>query len=126
MILKLARNILGQVIVFISFITRPTALKRAPDLQKVVNQQTSFLSLYQLAACPFCTKTRRTLHRLNLPIELKSVKKGSPARSELLDQGGKIQVPCLRIDTDGSSQWIYESKQIVEYLEQQFAPRVSQ
>lgn len=38
--------------------------------------------------------------------------------TELVEQGGKRTVPCLRIDNnDGSSQWMYESKDIVAYLD---------
>lgn len=37
-------------------------------------------------------------------------------------EGGKIQVPCLQIvDTDGKSSWLYESADINQYLEKQFA-----
>jgi glutathione S-transferase len=35
--------------------------------------------------------------------------------------GGKIQTPCLRItDQTGKVQWLYESKEIIRYLQQRF------
>ena len=121
MILKLGRNILGQLIVFISFITRPKAMKRADAAQAEIDKQTSVMSLYQFRACPFCTKTRRTLHRLNLNIELRDSTDGSQYRQELEQQGGKIKVPCLRIEGSGETQWMYDSKAIIAYLDQRFA-----
>ncbi|HBH35017.1 MAG TPA: glutaredoxin, partial [Gammaproteobacteria bacterium] len=40
---------------------------------------------------------------------------------ELRLQGGKYQTPCLKItDSDGSVQWMYESKDIIDYLDQRF------
>jgi glutathione S-transferase len=40
-------------------------------------------------------------------------------RAALIEQGGHSQVPCLRIETtDGSVQWMYESDDIIAYLQQ--------
>jgi glutaredoxin len=121
MILKLGRNILGQLIVFISFVTRPKAIKRTDEAQASIDEQAAMMSLYQFRACPFCTKTRRTLHRLSLNIELRDASDGSQYRQELEQQGGKIKVPCLRIEDSGETQWMYDSKAIVAYLDQRFA-----
>ena len=121
MLLKALRVGLGQVIIFLSFITRPSKMKRTPEAQAEVNQAAAQLSLYQFNACPFCVKTRRTLRRLNLPISLHDAKNNPTARQTLLEQGGKIQVPCLRIEENGESSWLYESKAINAYLEQRFA-----
>ncbi len=120
MILKLLRNGLGSIIVFIDWLTRPSKLQRSEQEQQKVEQELKGLSLYQLYACPFCIKTRRVLHKLNLPMELKSVAAGSPYREELEQGGGKIQVPCLRIQQDGKDEWMYESSIIIDYLNQRF------
>jgi glutathione S-transferase len=37
-------------------------------------------------------------------------------RQELLEQGGKVKVPCLRIEQDGQVKWLYESNDIIAYL----------
>jgi len=60
------------------------------------------------------------MYKLNLPITTLSVSKGSPHRETLLNGGGKIQTPCLRIEQDGQVQWLYESSAIISYLEQRF------
>jgi glutathione S-transferase len=36
--------------------------------------------------------------------------------------GGKIQTPCLQIsDEQGNVTWLYESDDIIQYLQQRFA-----
>jgi glutathione S-transferase len=43
-------------------------------------------------------------------------------RAELLQHGGKVQTPCLRIaDAQGNVQWLYESNDIIKYLQQRFS-----
>jgi glutathione S-transferase len=42
-------------------------------------------------------------------------------RDRLLAGGGKVKVPCLHIQEDGQSRWLYESNAIISYLEQRFA-----
>ncbi len=120
MILKILRNGLGGIVVFIDWLTRPAKMERSAEQQQLVEEEIKGMSLYQLYACPFCIKTRRALHKLNLPIELKSVAAGSPYREELEQGGGKIQVPCLRIQQNGEDQWMYESSEIIDYLNHRF------
>jgi len=37
--------------------------------------------------------------------------------AELIAGGGKIQVPCLRVENkDGDVRWIYETSEIIRYL----------
>ena len=51
-----------------------------------------------------------------LDIELRSTSDREFA-SQLMQGGGKTQVPCLRIESDeGAVQWMYESDDIVNYL----------
>lgn len=121
MIVKALRVGLGQLIVFLDWASRPSKLKRDAAAQANVEQQAKGLSLYQFHACPFCVKTRRTLHRLNVPVALRDAKNNEQDRQALLEQGGKIKVPCLRIEEDGKTTWMYESKVIIDYLNQRFS-----
>jgi len=41
-------------------------------------------------------------------------------RTELESSGGKIQVPCLQISQDGEVSWLYESNDIIGYLDKHF------
>ncbi len=122
MIVKALREGLGRLIVFISFITRPKKVIRAPAEQAAIDKQVTGMALYQFYACPFCVRVRREMHRLNLPIETRDAQNDIPYRRELLEGGGKIQAPCLLIDEDGKQTWLYESKSILEYLRKSFDP----
>jgi glutaredoxin len=121
LLINLIRNVLGVMIATVDLITRGSKLKRSPEKQQEVNQELQSLSLYQFFACPFCIKTRRAMHKLNLPIETRSASEGSPYREELLAGGGRVKVPCLRIEQDGKVEWLYESSEIIRYLETRFA-----
>ena len=121
MLLKALRIGLGQLVVFADWISRPRKLKRSPEAQAEVERATANLALYQFHACPFCVKTRRTLHRLNVSVALKDAKNNEQDRQTLLTQGGKIKVPCLRIEENGQTTWMYESKVIIDYLDKRFA-----
>jgi glutathione S-transferase len=61
------------------------------------------------------------MHRLNVPVALHDAKRDPQAREQLLAGGGKVKVPCLRIEEAGGTRWMYESSDIIAYLEQRFA-----
>ena len=56
-----------------------------------------------------------------MPVALRDAKNNEQDRQTLLEQGGKIKVPCLRIEENGQSTWLYESKAIIAYLDERFA-----
>ena len=121
MFVKALRVGLGQLVIFIDFITRPGKKKRPAAAQAQVDAAAKDLTLYQFHACPFCVKTRRTLRRLNVPVALRDAKNSELDRQTLLNEGGKIKVPCLRIEEAGQTVWMYESKVIIDYLEKRFS-----
>ena len=115
------RSILGKIILTYEALFSPKGPKRSPEEQRRIDQEAAPLALYQFKACPFCVKVRFTLKRLGLNIQLRDAKNNETYKKELIEQGGKLQVPCLRIQKeDGSLQWIYESDAIVAYLHDQF------
>ncbi|KPC33358.1 Uncharacterized protein ABJ99_2216 [Pseudomonas syringae pv. cilantro] len=118
--MKALRVGLGQLVIGIDFLTRPGRKKRDPQAQAAVDEAARGLTLYQFHACPFCVKTRRALRRLNVPVALRDAKNNELDRQTLLNEGGRIKVPCLRIEEDGKTVWIYESKVIIDYLDQRF------
>lgn len=118
--LKIIRLVLGSIIAFFDLITRGAKLKRSTEAQQLVEQEIKNLAIYQFKLCPFCIKTRRALHKLNLPIELFDAKNDPESRNDLLNQGGKIKVPCLRISDKNGDKWVYESSDIISYLSNRF------
>ncbi|TNF34162.1 MAG: glutaredoxin [Gammaproteobacteria bacterium] len=119
---KLVRAILGPLLLLANALTAPRGIKRSPEAQQVIDEQTRQLQLYQYTTCPFCIKVRRTIRRLSLNIDLLDAQHNPTHREQLLQQGGMLKVPCLRIDQgNGQVQWLYESSAIVQYLEQEFS-----
>ena len=119
MIFKLIRWPLGQLILLVDFLTAPRRPQRDAQLQARIDDQTRHLALYQFATCPFCVKTRRAIRRLGLNIELRDAQHDPKWRNQLLAEGGRLQTPCLAISDDsGQLRWLYESKDIIAYLEQ--------
>lgn len=120
--MKFIRWSLGRLILFFDWLFSPQGIQRSPEAQQAVDAQTAGLMLYQYPACPFCVKVRRSMKRHSLKIETRDALRDTRARQELLDGGGALKVPCLRIrDTGEEEQWLYESSDIVRYLEQRFA-----
>jgi len=62
-------------------------------------------------------KVRRAIKRQGLSVETRDAKSNEQFRQELLEQGGKIKVPCLRIEENGQVTWLYESNDIIAYLD---------
>lgn len=122
-LLSLIRRILGRLILILDALFSPRPLARSPQERERLDQAASRLSLYQFRACPFCVKVRRAIRRLNVRIEVRDALENKAFAEELLQKGGKRQVPCLRIDEgDGSVRWLYESDEIISYLERSFPP----
>lgn len=119
MLLKLLREGLGRLIILISFFIPVKKIKRSADEQKCVDQATQSMSLYQFYACPFCLKTRRAFIRLGLNIDTRNAQK-NPSRADLSAGGGAIKVPCLRVENAEETIWMYESSEIIKYLEGRF------
>lgn len=103
-------------------VTTPKGMVRLPEAQQKVDQQCKSLALYQFKTCPFCIKVRREMHRLSLNIALLDAQKQPQHRDELIQGGGRAKVPCLKItDAQGNSKWMYESSDIIQYLQGRFA-----
>lgn len=81
-------------------------------------KQTPHLALYHFKACPYCAITRNVLKHLDFEVEQRDIIKNQTYRRELSNGGGRQQVPCLRIEADGKVHWLYESRDIINYLKQ--------
>lgn len=114
------RWLLGRIILLLNFIFTPKKLKRETSAQATIDAQTKSLQLYQYKACPFCVKVRRNIRRKGLNITTVDAKQDEN-KQLLASLGGKIQVPCLRIEEGDNVTWMYESSAISHYLNKRFA-----
>ncbi len=119
---KLVHAIVGPILLTADRLTTPRGMQRDQEHQQHIDEQTKNLVMYQFLTCPFCIKTRRAIKRLSLEIETRDALKHAPSRQQLLEGGGKIKVPCLRITgEDNKVEWLYESNAIIGYLEEHFS-----
>jgi len=121
MFFKLVRAIVGPILLLWECIAAPKGMERPAAEQQRIDEETGSLAIYQFRTCPFCIKTRQALRRLSLDIELRDAQKNLQHRQALLEGGGKIKVPCLKI-TDENDQvtWLYESDKIIAWLNERF------
>ena len=119
---KTVRLVLTPIVLVAHWMLTPKGIVRSPEAQQRVDEQTHHMALYHFSTCPFCLKVRREMSRLSLNIELRNAQHEGPDREALIAGGGEAKVPCLRISKeDGSVQWMYESNDIIAYLNQRFA-----
>ncbi len=119
---KTLRMVLTPFMLLWAKLATPKGISREASAQQRIDQQCGSLALYHFKTCPFCIKVRHEMARLSLPIELRDAQHDDNHRSELLKEGGKVQTPCLRItDEEGKANWLYESGEIIKYLQQRFA-----
>ncbi len=119
--MKIIRWMLGRIILLVDALTSPTPVIREPGHQREIDESTSSMAIYQFTTCPFCVKVRRELKRQSLNIELRDAKNDPDIKAELVREGGRHKVPCLRTDNpDGSADWLYESNDIIAHLQDKF------
>lgn len=70
--------------------------------------------LFAATYCPYCHKVESFIKNEGIEdqIEVVYTDKDPDVKAELLEKGGKTQVPCLHFD----DQWLYESGDIIDYL----------
>ena len=115
------RVLLAPVMLISEKLSTPKAVERTPEEQAQVDAACQQLALYQFRTCPFCIKVRKEIARLGLNIELRDAQLGPAHKQALLEGGGKVKVPCLKITDDaGQATWLYESDEINRWLHQRF------
>jgi glutaredoxin len=113
---------IGPLILLWEKLNTPVGIQRPEELQQQVDASTRSLVLYQFLMCPFCVTVRRAIKRLSLNIETRDAMRDTTSRAQLLQGGGQLQVPCLRItDEQGNVTWMYESHAIISYLQSVYA-----
>ncbi len=70
--------------------------------------------LYHFEQCPYCRKVRDFLEINAIQLPMVDILINSDAKADLIQIGGKSQVPCLVID--GSA--LYESNDIIQWIQE--------
>jgi len=81
--------------------------------------------LYHYSSCAFCFRVRVAMTQLGIDMEMRNIHQGDEHIQALRAGGGSRMVPCLRIEENGKTRWMYESGDIVDYLKGKFGKQVS-
>ena len=73
--------------------------------------------LYHSETCGFCHRVRHYLTGAGWEIPLRDTMRDRDALAALIQGGGRATVPCLRISGADGERWLYESLDIIDYLE---------
>ncbi|MBW8184849.1 glutathione S-transferase N-terminal domain-containing protein [Shewanella nanhaiensis] len=74
------------------------------------------IQLYYFNTCPYCIKVLLAIKMMGVDLVQKNIHSSANHKAELIEGGGKKQVPCLRIEEGAGVRWLYESNDIIEYL----------
>ena len=74
------------------------------------------LTLYHFLGCPYCQRVRDFLNKEGINVPMKDIHETPAYRNDLIEIGGKAQVPCLVIDGKA----LYESSNIIEWFEKNY------
>lgn len=122
MFFRTLRLVLMPFMLLWAKLATPKGIVRTAEAQQQIDLACDKLALYHFKTCPFCIKVRHEMARLSLPITLRDAQHDAAHRADLQQGGGKIQTPCLKIaDGQGNVQWMYESGEIIKYLQQRFS-----
>lgn len=84
------------------------------------------VTLFHRPTCGYCTRVYRALDDMQLKIAGANISQDYEARVQLYKEGGRSQVPALRIThADGSIEWMYESMDIIDYLQRRVSELAS-
>lgn len=83
--------------------------------------KTEGLSLYGFPSCPYCRRVLGVIDALGLEIPLRNTMSDRAFHEEIVSALGRGTVPVLRIENKtGGVQYLPESADIMEYLEERF------
>jgi glutaredoxin 3 len=80
---------------------------------QIVVQEKNTIVLYIRPSCPYCISVLRALDSLDKKIPLKNISSHPEFAKELLQIGGRGQVPCMVINGKA----LYESREIIKWLQ---------
>jgi len=74
--------------------------------------------LFKTDLCGFCYRVRAYLEQRGIDMPLRDVNQDQAAFRELLENTRRTTVPCLRIQRGDEVEWMFESMDIMRYLEE--------
>ncbi|WP_221796983.1 glutaredoxin family protein [Oceanobacter mangrovi] len=118
--MNVTRQLKGMALDWVDRVVPVRPVARAADQQSTLDRESRRMHLYFSRQCASSIQVRRHCERLGLRVVEKDVLRVDAYRNELVIGGGAPRVPCLRVDGDTGSQWLYSPQAILDYLDQRF------
>jgi hypothetical protein len=118
--MKITRQIQGMALHLADRLMPVKPVCRKPQEQNTLDRESRRMHLYMASHCPSSITIKRHCKRLGLRVVEKDVARVDAFLNELVHGGGQPRVPCLRIDGDKSSDWLYSQEDIIDYLKTRF------
>jgi glutaredoxin len=118
--MNVARQLKSMAFDWVDRVVPVKPVVRPPALQTALDRESRRMHLYFSRNCPASIQVRRHCLRLGLRVVEKDVERVDAYRNELVNGGGAPRVPCLRIDGEQDSQWLYSPDAILDYLDQRY------
>lgn len=118
--MSLTRHLTGKALGIVDRLVpvRPQVL--TPAQRDQMERESRRMHLYYVRTCPSSISVRRHCQRMGLRVVEKDVQKVNTYRHELVNGGGEHRVPCLRIDEEQGSRWVYSPEAIKDFLNNRF------
>jgi len=97
-------------------------IERDEAEQQRVDRLANTLTLYVIPSCSLCTKLKRHLQVLNVPVTVKDLKRCHIYEKELFSGLGAAKIPALRVEKGTEVLWLASYDEILHFLDKKFAP----
>ncbi len=115
--MNVSRQIKGMTLSVINRVLPVKPLEWNNEKRSIIDRESRRMQLYFCRRCPSSVQVQRSCERLGLHMVEKDVGRVNSYRNELVNGGGQPRVPCLRLDLDNKTTWLYGQREIVSYLE---------
>lgn len=76
-------------------------------------------ALYYYDSCPFCQRVLASLPKVKVDVEKRNVMQNRSFSEQQRKATGRTTVPCLLIENEGKETWMFESADIIRFLQSQ-------
>ena len=118
--MNFTKHCTGKVYQWVDRLIPVRVQPRTTEEVDLLERESRRMHLYVAQNCATSINVQRHCHRLGLRVVRKDVQRVNAYLNELLSGGGEPQVPCLRIESEEGTQWLYNSPAILKFLEHRF------
>jgi hypothetical protein len=118
--MNVSRQLKGLAFEWVDKVVPVRPVERSAHEQLRLDRASRRMHLYFSPCCADSISVKRHCHKLGLRVVEKDVVRVNAYRNELVNGGGDSRIPCLRIEKEGKTDWVYSLESILGYLNQRY------